>query len=604
MNGWQTPFAGRLAGAVLALTLAGVPAVFWPKLYDDFTLPKQALLAASGGVLAALCLWDGAWRRMPRWLMVGLAGWGAILVASTVAGLDHWGSVLGYYQYRQGLLTQLAYLALFLAGWTAARYGHWWVFRGAGAGLAAAFTYTAIQALGMDPFAWWIDTSDRAIGTIGNANELSAFAVISLGIAAFLPRQHFAAGAALLWGAGAFIVLEAESRSGLAAVVLFFLLVPAARVLGGQPVWPLVRAVPAVAGALVVVTIASTAAGGLEGTAARVTGHATAAETGGSTRLALWEGTVHVIAEQPLLGVGPDGLHLSFPRWRPAHPGGAYASYDLVAQSSHNYALDLAANFGLPGLAIVGAVIVGCLGASVRAQRRALAAASPDWTVAWAAMAAYGALTMVNPISLAAHALLFTMLGAMAAAATGGEGEPRSAQPSRAGLAVGVPLAAGGLVLAAILPAADLRAQAGWDAYAGGRFAEAAAAYRQAASLVPFERDYARREGVALTAAGSRDPALLARAEAQLTAFDRRFGFDSGVAFNLAAVLIGLGRPEAEVSAVVARAVRLNPHGIATAWYAAQVMEAAHRGGVLVYDDTDRWTYVVPLPQVPDPGGN
>lgn len=593
MNGAQRAVGGRLTAAVLALALAGVPAVFWPRLYDDFTLPKQALLAACGGVLAATCLWDGAWRQMPRWLLAALVGWVVILAGSTLLGLDQRGSVLGYYQYRQGLVTQLAYVALFLAGWTVARQERYGTFAAAALGLGAAFAYTALQALGRDPFDWWIDTSDRAIGTIGNANELSAFAVMTLGLAAFVPGRRFAVGAALAWGAVIFIVLEAESRSGLAAVLLFFVLLPAARWVGRQPARPLARALPTIGTALLVMSLASMAAGGLEGTSARLTGQAGATETGGSTRLALWEGTAHVVAARPLLGVGPDGLHLGFPRWRPAELGGAYASYDLVAQSSHNYALDLAANFGLPGLVVVAVIIFGCLGASVRAVRQGAASQDgPDWTVVWAAMVAYGALTMLNPISLAAHALFFALLGGMSASALGRD-VPR--QPSITGAAAGSVLAAGGVLLAVLLPTADLHAQAGWDAFAGGRFPEAATAYRNAERLNPLERNYAQRETVALVAAAASDPGRLPEAEAALRRFDRRFGFEAGDAFNLAAVLIGMGRSPEEVTPVITRAVGLNPHGAATAWYAGQLMKALHGGGILVFDEADRWTYVVPL---------
>ncbi|WBL36112.1 hypothetical protein O0235_00350 [Tepidiforma flava] len=212
-------------------------------------------------------------------------------------------------------------------------------------------------------------------------------------------------------------------------------------------------------------------------------------------------------------------------------------------------------------------------------------------------MGAYGALTLVNPISLAAHALFFALLGAMAGAALA---RPGRAQASAAGLAAGLPLAAAGLALAALLPAADARAQAGWDAFAAGRFEESAAAYRDAARLAPFERDYARRETIALVAAATQDPARLQAAEEALRRFDRRFGFASGDAFNLATVLVGRGRPAEEIARAVARAIALNPHGAATAWYAEQLTRAAHDGGVLVFDETDRWTYVVPLPALPD----
>ncbi|GIW13009.1 MAG: hypothetical protein KatS3mg062_0448 [Tepidiforma sp.] len=591
------PAADRVLAGAMAVALAGMPAVFWHPLYDDFTLPKQALLAAAGGIAGAAFAWGGWHRTVPGWLAALAGGWLGVLVLSTAAGLDWRGSVTGYYQYRQGLVTQLAYVGLFAGGWALACRRWWNVFAAGFVGLGAALGYTAVQAAGADPFTWWIDTADRAIGTIGNANELSAFAVMSMGLTAFVPGRRFAAAAALTWGAALFIVLEAESRSGLAAVVLFFALLPAARWLGKRPLSPMLRAAPAVGGAVVLVTAASLAAGGLEGTAARVTGEATATDHGGSTRLALWAGTLRVIAHRPLLGAGPDGLHLAFPRWRPADLGGAYSDYDLVAQSSHNYALDLAANTGLVGFALLATVIGGVAGASVRQMRRDTDAAGPDWTIAWAAMGAYGALTMLNPISLAAHALFFATLGGMAGAALANSREPRA---SRAGLALGVPVAGAGVLLAVALPAADLLAQEGWDAFSAGQFTAAADRYREASTLAPFERDYARRETIALAAAGAADPERLPAAEAALRRFDRRFGFGAGDAFNLAAVLIGQGRPSEEVAAVVARAIALNPHGIATAWYAEQLTRAAHEGGVLVFDEKDRWTYVVPLPKLPD----
>jgi O-antigen ligase len=586
----RTAPADRVLAGAMAAALAGVPAVFWHPLYDDFTLPKQALLLAAGGLAALAFLWGGWWRTVPRWLGALLIGWAGMLLLSTALGLDWRGSVLGYYQYRQGLATQLAYLGLFAGGWALAAMGRWRVFAAGFAGLAVAFAYTAVQAAGLDPFDWWIDTSDRAIGTIGNANELAAFAVMSMGLVAFVSERRFALAAAATWGAALFIVLEAESRSGLAAVALFFVLLPAARWLAGRPGRPVLRAVPAVAGALVLVTAASLAAGGLEGTA----------EHGGSTRLALWEGTLHVIAARPVTGVGPDGLHLGFPRWRPADLGGAYAEYDLIAQSSHDYVLDVAANAGLPGLTVLAALLGSCAWASVRTERRRRSNGGPDWTIAWAAMGAYGALTLVNPISLAAHALFFTLLGAMAASALA---RTTPVRPSLAGLAAGLPLAAAGLALAALLPFADLRAQAGWDTFAAGRFEKSADAYGDAARLMPFERDYARRETIALVAAAAQDPARLPAAEAALQRFDRRFGFASGDAFNLATVLVGRGRPADEIARAVARAIELNPHGAATAWYAEQLTRAAHDGGVLVFDETDRWTYVVPLPELPDEAG-
>ncbi len=588
----------------MAAAFALVPAVFLPQVYDDFTLAKQVTLVAFGALAAVGLAGAGGFAGMPRWLLAAVGAWAAVVLVATAAGLDPRGSVLGYYQYRQGLLTQVAYLVLLCGGWWLAATGRLAVFRAAAIGLGAALAYTVVQAAGADPFTWWIDTSDRAIGTIGNANELSAFAVVSMGIVAFAPPGRRLWWAALTWPAVLFIVLEAESRSGLAALVLFFVLLgPATLVAGHRP--RVSRRVAATLGAgLAAAAVLSLAAGGLEGTAARVSGEPGRHETAGSTRLALWEGTLHVIAERPLLGAGADGLHLAFPRSRPPGLGGAYAEYDLIAQSSHNAVLDTAANYGLPGLAALLALVGGCAATSVRAVRRTRDPDAPAWPVAWAAMGAYGALTLLNPISLAAHALFFAMLGAAAGGAdtgtrpAGGDGRVHW----RAMALAGMPAVIACLVVLP-LPFADLHAQRGWDAFAGGKFAEGAEQYRAAARLAPTERDYARRETVALVAAASVDRAYLPVARERLLAFDRAFGFSSADALNLAAVLIAEGRPESEIAPVLLRALSLNPRGVATAWYIEQLRQAAERGGVLVHDPDDHWTYVAPLPELPDEAG-
>lgn len=597
---------GRVAAGATAAAFAAVPAVFVPQVYDDFTLAKQVVLVVCAAVAAVGLTGSGVPAAMPRWILAGMGAWLGMLLLATAFGLDPRGSILGYYQYRQGLLTQLAYVVLLAAGWWLAATGRWAVFRTAAAGLAAAFAYTAVQAAGADPLAWWIDTSDRAIGTIGNANELSALAVISMGVVAFAPPERRLWWAALTWPAVLFIVLEAESRSGLAAFVLFFVLLGPATLVAGHRLRVSRRVAATLSAGLAAAAVLSLAAGGLEGTAARVSGEPGRHETAGSTRLALWEGTLRVVADRPLLGAGADGLHLAFPRSRPAGLGGAYAEYDLVAQSSHNALLDTAANYGLPGLAALLALVGGCAAASVWGARHTRDPDAPPWPVVWAAMAAYGALTLVNPISLAAHALFFAMLGGAAACAERGRlAHSEGGAPTVRWRAMVLAAMPAGLACAVVLPLpfADLRAQQGWDAFAGSRFAEGAGHYRAAARLAPTERDYARRETVALVAAASVDRTYLPLAKERLLAFDREFGFSSADALNLAAVLIAEGRPESEIVPVLQRALSLNPNGVATAWYIEQLRQATERGGVLVHDPDDHWTYVVPLPELPDEAG-
>ncbi len=593
-------WGNRLIVTAMAFLLAATPVAFWQPLYDDFTLPKQCVVLTGAAVLLTGLAWSGRWRIPNRIIALSLAAWAVLAVVSTTTGIDPRGSLLGYYQYRQGMVTQLAYVAVFAGGFALAAAGRVGVVGTAGAGLAGVLAYTLVQAFGLDPFTWWIDTSDRAIGTIGNANELAAFGVITMGLAAFVRPGRMRLAAGMTWGAALFIAMEAESRSGLAAVLLFFVLLAPSQWAAGRSLRELrAFAAPAALG-LTAAAALSLASGGLVGAAGRVSGETTSQETSGSTRLALWRGAVAVIATAPLTGTGPDGLYLAFPQERPADLPGAYESYDLVAQSSHNILLDSAANMGLPGLLALLAMTGATAAVSVRAVRGRKEGDGPCWPVAWAAMGAYGALALLNPTSLAAHTVFLAMLGAAAGDALRDRApEPR---PSRVLGAICGTGAAAAIVFAGLLLAADLKAQDGWDRYARGEFERSARAYRNAGRLAPSERSYAARETNALVAAVSVDVGNAAEAEERLVAFDDRFGFASGNAFDLAAVLIARGRPESEIVAVVDRAASLNPHGRSVAGYAARLRVAARQGGVLRFDARDRWTYVEVSGATPGPG--
>ena len=109
----------------LIIAVAVTPAVFAPGLYDDFTLPKQATLLLATALILAGLAWDGEFLPRHKAVRFLLLAWVALLVVSFAASIDSRGSILGYYQYRQGLLTQTAYIALFLGASRVARDGSW-----------------------------------------------------------------------------------------------------------------------------------------------------------------------------------------------------------------------------------------------------------------------------------------------------------------------------------------------------------------------------------------------------------------------------------------------------------------------------------------------
>lgn len=589
---------GRSLVAVGLLTgMAVTPSVFLPGLYDSFTLPKQAtILLATACILAGLAI-EGEFlprHRPTRWLLLA---WTALLLASFATGIDRRGSVLGYYQYRQGLLTQFGYIGFFLGATSLARhrdYG-WLGFAGL-VGLGSVAFYTAVQSLGLDPVNWWTDTAARAIGTIGNANELAAYAVIALALCAFADGRSRRVGAVLIASVAAtsaFILLESESRGGLLALGLALVAFPLTSLMLRQPSRSWTLKWLSVLCGVAVGTALSLAAGGAGGTASRLQTGLAHPETGGSTRIELWKGTVSTIASSPLLGFGPDRLFLAFPQHRPADLGGAFLDYDLVAQSSHNAALDIAANEGLPALfAIVS--LVALVGArSVRRERER--PSNGGVAFVWSAMVGYLALAMFNPISLAPHALFFLFLGALQ-----GRSEQHLPQrtaprlPAPARLALVAPASFALVVIAVLLPVADRFANRAWDYFAAGDFQRAAAGYESASDVLPFERSYAAAVAESWLAAGVTvgEPALV-KSVAAYTSFDGRFGFASGEAIGLATARVGLGETVG-LARLVDRAVSLNPHGVSMAKYADTMRLAASAGGTIHYSEKDHWVYVVP----------
>ena len=587
----------------LAVALAAVPAAFWPGLYDDFTLPKQALLLVSAAlVILGLAIDGDALPRSP-WLRWALGAWACAITVSFVLGIDPRGSVLGRYQYRQGYLTNLTYVVLFLGAIRASRerFPRGALLAGM-VGFAACALYSIIQAMGADPVNWWIDTADRAIGTIGNANELAAYAVVATGVAgAFATRLRGRRGllaGALSAAAGMFMVLEAQSRSGIGAMVAVAVALPVAGLWLRLSRRMIVTQQGVLLGGLLAGAVLSWLAGGLEGSAGRVQSGIEGADPGGNTRLALWTGTLDTIRDRPLVGWGPDSLWLTFPRHRREDLGGAYETYDLVAQSAHNWLLDTAANTGLLGLAALVSLLLAATLPAIRASRRAAEDERLTAAWLWSAIAAYGAITLLNPLSLSAHSTFIVLLGILAGRADRllpvAAADAQIAAPAR--IAAAVPVAAAALALAALLPVADHIADSAWAAYASNRFEDAARGYRHASQLVPLERQYAAAEPRTYLAQGAvtHDAAALAHAERSYQRLDDEFGFESADAFGLAAALVGMGRPAAEVDGAVAKAVALNPFGYATPEYAETVRSAARLGGRLVYEDPNHWVLVEP----------
>lgn len=597
--------ADRVTLLGLAVALCLCPLVFWPGLYDDFTLLKQSsLLVAAAMVLLGLAVSRFALPSHPVF-WAGLAAWTVVLLLAALAGEDPAGGMLGVYQYRQGLLTQLGYVVLCAgAARTASAAGARALLSLPLLGLAGVTGYTVIQGLGQDPVNWWTDTAERAIGTIGNANELAGYAAVTLVTMSAAPRNRTGRLLiACIMACVVFIVVEAESRSGVLAIAAFLVAVPGAWIVGKRPLRTLGTPGLAVAAGGVAGLLLSVAAGwiagqgSLDGTAERIA----QPDRGGATRISLWEGTLRTVADAPLLGAGPDGLWLTFPRHRPEKLQGSFEEYDLVAQSSHNILLDTAANTGLPGVAALTTVALAALAPSIRRRRNQGGHDGPvTWEFVWAGLAAYFVMLLLNPISLAAHAVCFMALGVMA-----GDGRKLALLPVRRAWVAAIPAVgvAGAVVsVAVLLPLADLRAQAGYESFEQKDFEGAASNYAAAARLLPFDRWYATRRAEALLSASvaPTDIGTAATARGAYTDLDKRFGLSSDDALYAGAAMLAAGDEPAAIVEMAQRAKALNPNGIDIDVRVQALLVSARAGGTLTLAPNGR-AVVVPNKEEANP---
>jgi hypothetical protein len=307
----------------LPATLAGLlPTLFIPISVDAYVLPRATLALAGGGLLLGAGLLAGR-RSLGALRLAALA----VAVSAVAAGLLSTAPVLslvGAYSRYESMPMRLAYLALFCgAAWLGERRRVVAAFLlGCGVAAAEALLQAATHAL------------PRADGNLGNANLLGALLAMALPLAADRARaappgirRSWLALCALL-AAG---LVASTSRSGwLGALAGLFVL--AACLVPRRRLLPIAAAGGVVAVAALAL-IAFTPLRGLN-------------DDTGQARPGVWHDSLSVIADRPMLGWGEDAMGLVFGRhqtrdWGPGH------NFDRA----HSMPLDLAATQGLVGLA-------------------------------------------------------------------------------------------------------------------------------------------------------------------------------------------------------------------------------------------------------------
>lgn len=532
-----------------------VPLAFNPWGANGFELPKALLLRA-------LALWMGL-AALAQFLTAGRRGfrkpaspllWAALvfglaLIAATALSVNPRVSLWGSYERQQGLLTQGAYLALFLLTaaslHTRAQVERLWAALVWGS--APVVVYGLAQAAGLDPLDWRTDAASPVLSTIGRANFLGSYLVLviplTLGFVVrtlrsrgaeapttnrltwlLLPAQLAclaltqARGAWIGTGVGMLVFAlawaTATRNKRLAAAALIATLLTASLVallnLPGGPLAALAQA----PGLERLATLSRTDAGS---TAARIT---------------IWRATLPLIAARPWLGYGPETLRPVFARVFPPQLV-YYQGRHVTVDRAHNLWLDLALSAGLVGILSFAALLAGFGWLVWRALRVWSNDSSrySDHTLKteivttnafqrglWAALAAAVIGHLVDlqfGFDLTASATVFWLALALASALPLSSSPHPPISPSPPLL---IPPTLAALALIYVICARPLLADAAyWQSQQSARaLEERLAAARRAVRLWPLEPEY--RLGLAWTLLQAGD---FAAAEAQIEAAGR-----------------------------------------------------------------------------------
>lgn len=464
-----------LAALAPAVLLAVDPWGWYPFGPVKWLLAPTLALAGS-----ALLLHERA-PRVPRPVALALAallGWLVLAAALGAEGLYAW---VGTPERHLGVATWALCALLLVAGTTLSEGEAETVVRGlvvAGLGVGAVAT---AEALGWEPAV--LDVAGRLSGSLGSPAYLGAATALLLpvGLGAAASAGGRSRWAAALASALLLVAcLGSGARAAWLGLAVALLLVAVAR---RGAWWARVRARPGrSAGAGLAGLVALGLVVALSPVGARLADATDPDSAGGRGRLDEWRVAARVVADHPVVGVGPEGYRTAFheavdERYEREH--GRRQQPDRA----HDGLLDLALAGGLPLLA-AWACLVAAVG---RAAWRALRSGA-GWQVGLAAglVAHVAGQLLLFPI-VELEPVAWLLAGVLVVTAPGPE-RPAGPRAGRPGLAT----ALGGLSIAALLLGAtdviaDHRADRAVAALARGDHRAAALAADSAASLRPDE---------------------------------------------------------------------------------------------------------------------
>ncbi|MFN0094190.1 MAG: O-antigen ligase family protein [Dehalococcoidia bacterium] len=562
----------------LAAVVVGLPVFMIPELISIFVVPKQALLFVLAGGLLVVLASDGV--RLPRspWFLASLAALAVFEVVAYLLADDRREAILGAYNTQMGFLTHVAFFVLFIAAMTLIRSEKdltellaWGCLP-----VAVVCLYALSQRAGVDPVDFAASTVDLVPSTLGNRNEVAAFGMLGI---AFIPGlmaaaktlkvgprwQPYVPAAAFLAGIAVIeqILINSLSRAAVAGGLLALILLAALAAYSGVPRAKLGRLALATAAVLLV--------GGLLAwpSTSKLLGRVgdTGSDSSDAARTDIWEGSIEVIASDPLFGIGQEGMVAAFERERPGDLGAARftevkgTGQEPAVTSPHNIVLEAIVAFGAAGTVALASLFLAAFTLVANHARK-----ERSMTLAFVAagMAGYGTAIALNPVALANFSVFAVLAGA-----TIGLTIPRR-EP--AGLPVGIRFGAMGVAGAVGVAAVGfaviaITAERSFAvAQEGGLSLAHVEKARSAADRLPFVENYRRLvpriEGA--YAVGTNDAKLLDATTARQRAFLADFQPLSHDWLWLATLEIQR-RDFAAAEAAIVEALKLAPHGPETA---------------------------------------
>lgn len=414
--------------AALSFPIWGMRPLDFVKFGDikfEYVMIVATLAAALAGMEAVA---GGGFGFRPSVWLWGLGGVVVVSLAASLAATDPVTAINGNLIRRDGFLMVLGNSTLFLTAYrlTQRRSGRRAAERVAQCLVAAGvpvFAYALAQSLGRDPYVWeaFRGEGGRAFSTLGNPIFLGAYAATVTLVAVGLWLENRAGSWGWAWvaaaGLGAAVATLTAARAswvGLAVGAVVLAAISVQRGRGRRCAAGLVAA--AVLATLLVVGVLILAPHDrtttIQGSAAALVQPGDFRNTG---RMAIWAIAIRMIADHPLLGVGPDSMEAHFEKYRTPEYDQAEGP-DRMADKPHSSLLEWGVEMGVPGAALTSGFVAALLATAGWVLFRSRRTDIGDWTIAgvWAGATAYTVQSTITVTAIGVDGMWWILLGMLA----------------------------------------------------------------------------------------------------------------------------------------------------------------------------------------------